>query len=270
MRFSILFLSVSLVWLAACAKKEGAGAAKVAPLAFETIDLEQTYGVCDEPDTSCASITIEFPEITAAPTPQAKDSINAYIRKTLLGSIPGDKPVENVEAAMSRFIDDYKKFKVDFPDYPTSWSVEREVKVYYQDAGLASLSFYEFSYTGGAHPNSAVHYATFDLQNGNRITLKDLFTEGFQERLNNVAEKRFRELKAIAPNQTYADAGFWFENEQFKLTGNFAVGDTGVVFYYNNYEIAPYAMGPTELGISYRDLKELIDPTGPLAKKRGE
>lgn len=270
MRFSIFFLSVFLLLLAACAPKERADAAKAAPLVFETIDLEQTYGVCDEPDTGCASITIEYPEILAAPTPQAKDSINAYIRKTLLGSIPGDKPAENVEAAMNQFIDDYKKFKADFSDYPTSWSVEREVKVYYQDPGLASLSFYEFSYTGGAHPNSAVHYVNFDLSSGKRLTLQDLFTAGFQERLNSVAEKRFRELKAIAPGQSYSDADFWFENEQFTLTDNFAVGDTGVVFYYNNYEIAPYAMGPTELGISYRDLKEIINPQGLLGKRRGE
>ncbi len=270
MRFSILLLSVSLILLAACAKKEGADAAQTAALAYETIDLDKTYGVCDEPDTSCASITIEYPAILAAPTPQAKDSINEYVRKALLRPMLGEKPAEDVEAALSQFIEEYKKFKVDFPDYPTSWSIEREIKVYYQNAGLASLSFYEFSFTGGAHPNSGVYYVNFDLQSGKRLTLKDLFTEGFQERLNIVAEKRFRELKAIAPNQTYADAGFWFENEQFKLTDNFAVGDTGVVFYYNNYEVAPYAMGPTELGISYRDLKELIDPNGPLAEKRGE
>lgn len=270
MRFSILFLGVSLFLLAACGKKEDADAAKAAAVTYETIALEQTYGVCDEPDTSCASITIEYPEISAAPTPQAKDSINAYIRKTLLGSVPGEKPAESVEAAMSRFIEDYKKFKADFSDYPISWSVEREVKVYYQDAGLLSLSFYGFSYTGGAHPNSIVAYANFDLQSGKRLALQDLFREGFRERLNAVAEQRFRELKSIPPNQSYADAGFWFEDEQFKLTDNFAAGDTGVVFYYNNYEIAPYAMGPTELGISYRDLRELIDSNGPLAKKRGE
>jgi hypothetical protein len=42
------------------------------------------------------------------------------------------------------------------------------------------------------------------------------------------------------------------------LNDNFAVAKRGIIFYFNSYEIAPYAMGPTELLIPYAKLSGII------------
>ena len=41
-----------------------------------------------------------------------------------------------------------------------------------------------------------------------------------------------------------------------------------MTFFYNTYEIAPYAMGTTELPLSYRVIGELIRPDGLLGPMR--
>ena len=45
--------------------------------------------------------------------------------------------------------------------------------------------------------------------------------------------------------------------EMFPST-NFALTDDGIRFVYNIYEIAPYAVGITELTVDYDDLKGIM------------
>jgi len=62
----------------------------------------------------------------------------------------------------------------------------------------------------------------------------------------------------------YSEAGFYFENDVFKLTANFAITKEGLKFLYNPYEIAPYALGQQEIIIPYAALGELIKPNSLL------
>ena len=39
---------------------------------------------------------------------------------------------------------------------------------------------------------------------------------------------------------------------------NFLLSPDGIKFYYNAYEIAPYAAGPTEITIPYESLKDIL------------
>lgn len=66
-------------------------------------------------------------------------------------------------------------------------------------------------------------------------------------------------MKQLGPDDDLGSAGFWFENNKFSLNDNFLILDSGLVFYYNNYEITAYAFGPTELEIPYTKIKTLVD-----------
>ena len=46
---------------------------------------------------------------------------------------------------------------------------------------------------------------------------------------------------------------------------NFSIGAQGITFSYI-YEIASYADGPTELLLTYREIKDLLKPDGPLGR----
>lgn len=47
-----------------------------------------------------------------------------------------------------------------------------------------------------------------------------------------------------------------------------SIGATGIAFFYNIYEIASYADGPTELLLTYHEITDLLKPDGLMAPLR--
>ncbi|MBO6760471.1 MAG: DUF3298 domain-containing protein [Roseivirga sp.] len=70
--------------------------------------------------------------------------------------------------------------------------------------------------------------------------------------------------KEIPPTESLEERGYWFENDRFELTENFAIINKSLIFYFNPYEIAPYAMGPTELELKLTDFVSLIKEGGVI------
>ena len=52
----------------------------------------------------------------------------------------------------------------------------------------------------------------------------------------------------------------WDESltEDFFLTENFLLSDEGISFFYDAYEIGPYAMGYTEIGLSWLEIEDCL------------
>ena len=59
-------------------------------------------------------------------------------------------------------------------------------------------------------------------------------------------------------------AGFWFEDDIFSATDNFAVADSGLAFHFDPYEVAPYALGESDFVVTREELGDLIRADGPL------
>ncbi|WP_326935009.1 RsiV family protein [Flavobacterium sp. PL11] len=53
--------------------------------------------------------------------------------------------------------------------------------------------------------------------------------------------------------------GLMFENERFQLPQNIFFTDTGLLLYYNIYEIASYADGATEMLFPYTEVNEFLN-----------
>ena len=117
------------------------------------------------------------------------------------------------------------------------------------------------SYTGGAHGNQQIELVVFDAIDGRRLALEDLCAKGAIEELGEAAESRFRESKGIAPDADLEAAGYWFEDGRFTLAEDFALTNTGILFHYDAYEIAPYATGPTDFELETRGIEGLLRST---------
>jgi len=165
---------------------------------------------------------------------------------------------------MDGFILDYESFKKEYPDAPQSWIVERIGEVKLNKANIFSIDYTEYAYTGGAHPNTYVSFKNFNLTNGEEVTLDELIPLEKQKDLTKIAEKEFRKLKKLNPDDDLGKAGFWFEDNKYSLNDNFLITDSSLIFYYNNYDITAYAFGPTELAIPYSKIKSLIDENSLL------
>lgn len=252
--------------LPACRTGDSAGSGPDRPVAFEMRVVESTEGKCGEGAASaCARFRVEYPEITRAPNADALAALNQAVRWKLLKPelwAPAPSPQDMADF----FFAQWRGTRAAFPDAASTagWFLDIRLRVIHQDHRLISLESAEQAYTGGAHPNSATRYSSFDLSDGRPLTLDDLLLDGRSAKLNEIAERRFRELHEVPQERSLADAGFWFEGGAFALNDNFAVTDAGLLFRFDPYEVAAYALGPTELLLTPEDLEGLVLPGGPL------
>lgn len=209
-----------------------------------------------------------YPVIQRAPRPAAAAAINVAVREFLLRSVGEPRRHKSIDAAMAAFIQEYQDLKQQ-PGAPGSFWEERTVTILYQSAAIASLKFDVSFFFGGAHPNYAATFTSFNLMTGARVTLADVLVAGYERPLAQIGEREFRISHGIKPGTSLRDAGYtFFKNDTFALNDNFWLGPTGVTFYYNTYEIAPYSMGVTELLLPYPQIRELIKPGGLVGPMR--
>jgi len=232
----------------------------------KNIVLEKQTGDCEKNESeNCATIKIDYIQIDYSENQLVQDSINVQIKYELLQPIGIEKNNTSFELMMQNFIDEYKYFKKEFPDSYQQWEFERKVTARYIDKNILCCEFREYSYLGGAHPNSFLTFANFNLNSAEIINLSDILIDGYLDELNNIAEQIFRKEKELADEINLTEAGFWFDDDKFSVNHNFTIGKDGLTFYYNSYEITAYAYGPTEMFIPYNSIKKLIKPDGLLA-----
>lgn len=227
-------------------------------LNFETKTITKSYNNCAPGGDSCTYISITYNLLTAG---ASRDKINSAITDSLSKMIfvteeAGSAP--SLEQGASEFITEYESFRKDAPDAPDiPWSSDTKAVPVFFNEKILSYSISTSSFTGGAHPNSYLQYYNFELSSGRILKPSDIFKEGFESKLNEIIEKKFREKNKLAAGESLTEGGL-FENK-INFNDNFAVIKDGILFYYNNYEIAPYAAGPTEIMMTYAELGDIIN-----------
>jgi hypothetical protein len=228
-------------------------------LTYEMVKYQKKSAGCDSlQNENCAEIKIEFPKVTFPENKIVEEKINKSITEFFSKDIMGGMESIDFDTLMDGFLQDYESFKKEFPEAPQSWILERTGDVKLNRANIFSIDYTEYAFTGGAHPNTFISFKNFNLTNGEEITLDELIPLDKQNELTKIAEKEFRKLKKINPEDDLGKAGFWFENDEFSLNDNFLITDSSLIFYYNNYDITAYAFGPTELVVPYSEIKSLI------------
>ena len=257
-----LLLAIPL-FVTACAPNDPGADSTPAPpavLTFEMQTREMTYEDCVAGSEGCTYIRFDYPTVIDAPVGAAVEAVSGAVDSFLEAPLHRDEPPASVNALMARFLSDFAAFKTSEPKSAQSWFLERKAFVLRTTPNLLSLSFSERSYLGGAQSLATVRYLNLDPATGARKLLADVLKEGSLADAISLAETRFRQVRGIAEGATLKDAGFTFENDAFVLTDNFAVRDDGLAFYYNPYDVAPYAMGATEIVLSQDEVRSLLKP----------
>ncbi|HLM25185.1 MAG TPA: DUF3298 and DUF4163 domain-containing protein [Pyrinomonadaceae bacterium] len=134
---------------------------------------------------------------------------------------------------------------------------------------LVSIKFDVGSYyQGAAHPNSYSEVLNFDLKNGKQLKLSDLFKPGAKY-LQAISTYCIGELKKQmkAPDGTV-------DNESIqsgaaptaKNYQSWNITKRGLGINFDAYQVGPYAAGPQFVLVPYSNLKDLINPDGPIAQ----
>lgn len=120
----------------------------------------------------------------------------------------------------------------------------------YNETGMLSLYFDQYEFSGGAHGNTIRNSQTWNLQTGHRICLGQLFYRpDYKETLIAQIIAQIEEQMASGINYYFDD---YIQNVAYNFNPcNFYLTPNGVVIYFQQYEIAPYASGIPEFIIPY-------------------
>jgi Protein of unknown function (DUF3298)/Deacetylase PdaC len=123
-------------------------------------------------------------------------------------------------------------------------------------------------YQGAAHPNSYSETVNYDLKNGKQLKLSDLFKPGAKY-LQALAAYSIADLKkqskqkddALPDDEIQSGAGPSAQNyRSWKITKK------GLGINFDSYQVGPYAAGPWYVLVPYANLKDFINPEGPIAQ----
>ncbi|MFD2936604.1 DUF3298 and DUF4163 domain-containing protein [Spirosoma flavum] len=158
--------------------------------------------------------------------------------------------------AAALFATDYEIVRKDMGGFSGCWEVKTTADTVHAGPKMLTVKYETFAYTGGAHPNFSMSFYNFDRETGQILTLADMVSD--TTALLNVVEKAFRKQQDLLPQNNLEEQGYFLRDGRFFLPGNVGMSSKGMIFYYNSYEIAAYAVGPIQLTIPYEQLNGIM------------
>lgn len=122
-------------------------------------------------------------------------------------------------------------------------------------------------YQGAAHPNSYSEVVNYDLKNGRQLKLSDLFKPG-SKYLQALSSYAIADLKKQSKGkgdvllETDIQSGAGPKAENYD---KWTITKKGIGINFDAYQVGPYAVGPWSVIVPYANLKDLINPDGPIA-----
>jgi hypothetical protein len=194
--------------------------------------------------------------VTSSKTPSLADTINAAFFAWLKegrfraykGVITKDNLKEVIATDIKHFVKDVEGITDCRPCKEAVFEITPQMQ--YQNANVVSLTYFCYSYEGGAHGNSRRFTLNHDKKDGTVITPDRLTTD--LNALTSVVEKAF-----IEKYGTLED--FWFENGKFYMPTTFYFDEGKTVFYYLTGEIAANVTGEITVELKNEEVKHLIN-----------
>lgn len=155
---------------------------------------------------------------------------------------------------LTYFRDEFETYKEEDENEMT-WYLELSISIDTAYSSILQLIFAETGFAGGAHGWEGFKTTLVDNKSGKVLKLKDFV--GDVDQFDRFALKYFLKQNDIESEDQLEELGYWFE-DGFKCTENFYFSDKGMVFVYNQYEIAPYVMGIPTFEIPFKDLQKKL------------
>jgi hypothetical protein len=268
-----------LAVLAGCSGCKKSVAEKNNEVTFDSIKENITSHLYNDTTKPYCNLQITFTyPVSCTDTSLLKPIQSIFIAKYFGADLSGATPGEAIEIYKNRFIENYRQFEYDsdksaymfdehIDDAQSSFSyyeISRS-EVFFNRQGILSFSIYSENYTGGAHGSHGFDGYTVDLNTGKLLGESDIFCEGYFDAIaaaivqKIVRENNLSDAKELE-NIGYADI------REIVPNGNFLVNGKGITYIFNEYEIAPYVMGKTEVLLPYSEIDLYINKQSPLAK----
>lgn len=240
---------------------------------FDSISVDKTYHLLENPN---CNLQINF----TYPAKYDNKDILKKIQQQFVYSYFGDG-YENLspEEATAKYTEDYLNNYKDLEDeYKAEVAKADETPVgawfsyfemssddiAYNKNDILSYTVNFENYTGGAHGAHSFTNHVIDMKTGNLIKEDDIFIEGFQEDLAQILIDRIAKQNTVENPKELENIGFFSIDEIFP-NGNFLIDDNGITYTFNEYEIAAYVVGATNVHLPYEEIQYLLKKESPIA-----
>ena len=240
-------------------------------LVFDSIPLNITEHLFGDTAKPACNLVISLAYAKQSANEQLKDSLNTYFLATTLGEewmklTPQEAVQQYKEQYVRNYRNDleelYRKEEKEFGDadqrawYSYYKYVRSQVELYRKNLVVYHTRFEE--YTGGAHGIYMDSYLNLDLRTLTPVRLDDLFAPDYEEALTDLLWNQLMADNQVATRQELEDLGYGSTGE-LTPTENFRIGEKGLTFHYNVYEIAPYVMGGIDIELPYEIMSHLLN-----------
>ena len=243
---------------------------------FDSISVDKTYHLLENPENPNCNLQINF----TYPAKYDNKDILKKIQQQFVYSYFGDG-YENLspEEATAKYTEDYLNNYKDLEDeYKAEVAKADETPVgawfsyfemssddiAYNKNDILSYTVNFENYTGGAHGAHSFTNHVIDMKTGNLIQEDDIFIEGFQEDLAQILIDRIAKQNTVENPKELENIGFFSIDEIFP-NGNFLIDDNGITYTFNEYEIAAYVVGATNVHLPYEEIQYLLKKESPIA-----
>ena len=144
-----------------------------------------------------------------------------------------------------------------------SYSNYQQLGVARHDEAVVSLIELSSLYSGGTHPNSVQIAYNLDIENRRLLRLEDVIAEEAAQTLAELVRRgvdgKFTFIDG--GNGLFEDYGATIDNSMVygAMTPYWYLNDKGLVIFYNQYELGPYAAGIIKVEVPYEDLKGILN-----------
>ena len=243
---------------------------------FDSISVDKTYHLLENPENPNCNLQINF----TYPAKYDNKDILKKIQQQFVYSYFGDG-YENLspEEATAKYTEDYLNNYKDLEDeYKAEVAKADETPVgawfsyfemssddiAYNKNDILSYTVNFENYTGGAHGAHSFTNHVIDMKTGNLIKEDDIFIEGFQEDLAQILIDRIAKQNTVENPKELENIGFFSIDEIFPI-GIFLIDDNGITYTFNEYEIAAYVVGATNVHLPYEEIQYLLKKESPIA-----
>lgn len=251
----------------------------VGSLQFDSIQVNETAHLFNDTAKPACNIIIHFTYPVKSSDEMLKDSLNAHFASLCFGDkYIGEKPEEMVKQYSRNYIEEYRhdqepmyaedeknkeKNAIIGAWYSYYKSIESYVQFYENDLLVYRVEYNE--YTGGAHGMYMTSFLNMDLTLMRPLHLDDIFIEDYQEPLTDLIWNQLMADNKVTTHEALEDLGYASTGDITPVE-NFFLSKEGITFYYNVYEITPYAMGPVKVTIPYAMMERLLG-NSPIIKR---
>ncbi len=257
-----------ILLLTACS---GNKAAKMSnEIATDSVVLSVTEPFQKNAKLGDCSVKFNIQYLTKAHSKEVLTKINQLILTKVIGMEYDSLSLKEAAKSFSQnflktYREDLKQLRRDslLPEEGMNYSYQQTCHLTQQKNGILTFRSTVYQYLGGAHPNQTAQLFNIMAETGKLVTLSDVFKSGYEEELDGLLIDQLMADNQVQSKEELMDLGYFVNTDIFP-SASFCVQDDKMIFLYNPYDIAPYALGSIEVALKLSDVRELMREDAPF------